>query len=137
VVIQEEEVNMKTKQELFDAVVDGFCAQGWRRSIDENGACVYRGPNGTKCAIGILIPNDVYSVRMEGKPLSGLLALAHANGIELPGEITEHQNFLAALQTVHDSCVMNPDDGLGLKLAINAFGLGAELKLDHFHARTL
>ena len=46
-----------TDQELFDAVVthllgmDGRCATG-------EGACLYRGPDGTACAVGALMTDE-------------------------------------------------------------------------------
>ena len=55
-----------TKQEYYDLLVlssvDGtFPSWGWG-SI----GCLYRSPNGTKCAIGVLIPYEEYELRMEG-----------------------------------------------------------------------
>lgn len=47
----------RTNQEIFDTCLTHLRAQG-RRSIDPiSGFCVYRGPDGLKCAIGALIPN--------------------------------------------------------------------------------
>lgn len=54
-----------TRQEAFDRVVRGLAAQGWERSVSERGTCLYRGPEGRKCAAGHLIPDDLYDPAME------------------------------------------------------------------------
>lgn len=48
-----------TLQEFFDQAVGGVIRQG-RRSVAENGKCLYRGPNGLKCAVGHCISDDEY-----------------------------------------------------------------------------
>lgn len=54
------------KQDYYDLlVVSAF--DGTFPSIDENGLCLYRGPNGTKCGVGILIPDDIYLPNIEGE----------------------------------------------------------------------
>lgn len=50
-------------QEAFDKAVSGVIKQG-SKSFTSNG-CKYRGPNGLKCAVGHLIPNDIYEPDME------------------------------------------------------------------------
>lgn len=52
-------------QEAFDLMVAHLIAQG-KPAVSPYGHCVYRGPDGTKCAVGILIPDDVYHPDMEG-----------------------------------------------------------------------
>lgn len=52
-------------QEAFDLMVAHLIAQG-RPSVDEEGACMYRGQDNTMCAVGILIPDDKYTDDMEG-----------------------------------------------------------------------
>ena len=54
-----------TKQTIFNKVVRHLRQQG-QKSSDQNG-CLYRGPNGTKCAIGCLIPDKKYNSNMEGR----------------------------------------------------------------------
>lgn len=46
-------------QKIFDKVVTHLLTQG-RRSVSWNGNCQYRGPEGRKCAIGCLIPDQYY-----------------------------------------------------------------------------
>ena len=52
------------KREIFDKVRDHLLAQN-AKSLTY-GSCLYRGPDGTKCAVGCLIPDDLYSSQMEG-----------------------------------------------------------------------
>lgn len=57
-------------QEIFNVAVEHFRRQG-QRSVEYLGApgtyCMYRGPNGLKCAIGVFIPDDEYRDWMEGR----------------------------------------------------------------------
>ncbi|RWD43899.1 hypothetical protein [Mesorhizobium sp.] len=53
-------------QELFDTIYLGLQAQGWQRSFDsQRDLCMYRGPEGRKCAIGQAIPDDEYDQAMD------------------------------------------------------------------------
>ena len=52
------------KSELFEKVRNHLLEQG-RRAADEKGDCLYRGPDGTKCAVGCIIPDDLYDPDME------------------------------------------------------------------------
>ena len=57
----------EVRQELFNRSVAGLAGQDFIRSFDISkrgfvgNGCVYRGPNGTKCAIGHLIPDEKYN----------------------------------------------------------------------------
>jgi hypothetical protein len=53
-----------TNQEIFDKVWNWFIRDNNPTSIQEN-FCLYRGPNGAKCAAGILIPDSEYLEGME------------------------------------------------------------------------
>ena len=61
-----------TNEEAFKISANGLLKQG-RKSVGstENavlmglGYCRYRGDHGRKCAIGLLIPDEEYSVHME------------------------------------------------------------------------
>jgi len=53
-------------QEVYDKVKAHLLSQN-RKSLDANGDCAYRGENGAMCAIGVLIPDDMYHVGLEGK----------------------------------------------------------------------
>lgn len=87
-----------TPQEAFDIAAKGIQAQGGR-SVDEDDVCLYRGPNGCKCAVGHLIPDDLYDPKMEKNPIECLLRRrrirAHFAGLDAC--------FLSDLQSTHDN----------------------------------
>lgn len=57
---------MMTKQEVFNKVVLHLRQQG-RPSLNANHDCMYRGEDGTKCAIGCLIEDKDYNPDFEGQ----------------------------------------------------------------------
>jgi len=85
------------KREVFETVKAHLLTQP-HRSI-EDGVCAYRGPNGEKCAIGVLIPDEAYHVGLEGKGATHDDVLK-ATGLEITG--VEDKNFLSQLQIIHD-----------------------------------
>lgn len=65
---------LMTKQEVFDTVANHLLTQMEKStrklpyaSIERvvMGACAYRGDGGLKCAVGVLIPDEKYSIDME------------------------------------------------------------------------
>lgn len=54
-------------QTAFDRVATHLLAQNEKATDNKSGHCVYRAPDGRKCAIGALIPDDKYTSEMEGK----------------------------------------------------------------------
>jgi hypothetical protein len=89
---------MMSEQEAFDIVVRGLAAQGWERSADEHGDCAYRGLGGRKCAIGHLIPDDLYDGALEGNGISSVLSYRY--GIrEAIGSVS---HLLEEMQGHHD-----------------------------------
>lgn len=100
-------------QTIFDTVVRHLWAQG-KQAADDNGSCLYRGPNGTKCAVGILIPDDKYLPRMDqGRGL--------VNVLDEAGIPAEHYALLLGLQRVHDKngswCASGPNENMVSALA--------------------
>jgi hypothetical protein len=55
-----------TDQELFDKVKNHLLTQS-AKSEDVLGQCLYRGPNGLRCAVGVVIDDNWYSTDLEGK----------------------------------------------------------------------
>jgi hypothetical protein len=55
---------MTSKQELFEKAINGLLQQGTVSYIQGTG-CMYRGLNGTKCAVGHLIPDELYDPEIE------------------------------------------------------------------------
>lgn len=56
---------MSSKQETFDIVVTHLRKQGCKSENDDY--CLYRGPNGTMCAAGVLIPDGKYQEEFENQ----------------------------------------------------------------------
>ena len=53
-----------TGQEIFDSVLAHLRKQG-DASLNASGKCAYRGEGGTACAVGCLIPDELYDPRIE------------------------------------------------------------------------
>lgn len=89
------------KQEIFDKVYTELFKQGVP-SVDPYGTCLYRGPNGTKCAVGHLIPDELYDEKMNKLGVDSLpdsvLQYIGANSENSFGVLS----LLRYLQDVHD-----------------------------------
>lgn len=86
-----------TPQEFFDRTATHLLKQN-ERSVDQEGGCMYRGPQGLRCAIGIWIPDSVYDASMEGAyafDICGYDGMDHLRGIDL--------TYLEAMQLIHDT----------------------------------
>lgn len=88
---------MPTRQETFDTVARHLLTQGRRATVvgrDGKPECVYRSPDGLKCAAGCLIPDYKYTHDMEGNKVTHSLVAA---------AIPEHdEDLVCDLQDVHD-----------------------------------
>lgn len=111
------------KQKLFNDVVAGFRAQNWERSRQEPsmynvGGCAYRGTNNTKCAIGLLISDKLYTQVLEGQSVLGIMYNSDLNSeietfarqfssylsreYDFDRDSDRDINFLNNLQMAHD-----------------------------------
>ena len=54
-----------TAQEIFDTVLTHLREQG-KAAKGRDGDCQYRGTRGTACAVGCLIPDELYNPLIEG-----------------------------------------------------------------------
>jgi len=81
-----------TNQEAFTTVVLHLRKQG-RRAHDHHN-CHYRAPDGCKCAIGALIPDDQYTPELEGSDVRALRDLPALQDLNL--------DLLHDLQITHD-----------------------------------
>lgn len=87
-----------TKQQIFDTVAKHLFTQGVRCD-DGDHNCLYRGPNGTKCAVGALIPDAMYNKDMEYNTVDGLFH----DFPEVQNILgRSNRDLLTALQYVHD-----------------------------------
>ena len=91
----------RTKQDVFNEVWTKITAQGRASMMD--GACVYRGDDGSACAIGCLI-DDETAQRLPN------WAVDEIEPELLPDWMRPMQYFLGAIQTAHDFAT--PIDGL-------------------------
>ena len=90
-----------TLQEIFDKVTTHLLTQGKKSKVEDSKVCLYRGSNGTMCAVGCLIKDEFYHEGLE-ENLSTAKIIHEAlqkSGIE----VTEKVNiFLRDLQKLHD-----------------------------------
>ena len=86
-----------THQEIFDFVWTKLYEQG--QPSRGNFGCRYRITEGLKCAVGYLIPDDLYKEDMEGHAVSTI-----SENYSLPREIfnKDNEEFLNDLQGAHD-----------------------------------
>lgn len=103
------------KQEIFNQVYAGAAAQNFEPSfiyVDQE-VCAYRGAEGRRCNVGLLIPDERYNPAFEGKGiLDGLFDCTTAyDECKSQGFDTEDQAeillFLSHLQEAHDGCAMS------------------------------
>ena len=107
---------MKTRQEITDIALLGILKQGCYCMAYLSGHCLYRGPGGLKCGIGMLIPDEKYTPELEDTtpthPTDEPQFSKHPNiqllyhvlssvGVSL--ETYADQLFLRQLQDVHDN----------------------------------
>lgn len=97
-----------TAQEIFDKVAEHLLTQKVEsRAVYKgyvNRACAYRGENRTKCAVGILIPDEDYRPEMEGNvPHKNLFSVEVWPNQDSAKPLKEHISLLSSLQRVHDN----------------------------------
>jgi len=95
---------MLTRQIIYDRVRDHLLKQNCR-AID-GAKCLYRGRNGTKCAIGALIPDSCYRPEFDfgSKGIHVLLGIytpIDIFGEELAPDVSIP--FLQNIQAIHDN----------------------------------
>lgn len=94
-----------TRQEIFNRVWTFLNTQG-KPSYD--GSCLYRGPNGTACAVGCLL-DDKTAEKFDTFVDPSISNIARYHYDELPRELLFHIDFLNELQEAHDSHVKESD----------------------------
>lgn len=100
------------KQEILDAVVAFMRKQrkpsGGRTAGGGSYYCRYRGPDGTKCAIGALIPDSIYDEVIEGKPIDDVL---HGSSAIRELFVGVDPAYLMSLQGCHDAAAVDHNSG--------------------------
>ena len=84
-------------QTFFNTVALHLLNQG-TRAANEHGVCLYRGPDGTKCAAGVMIPDCHYHPDMEQTSIDSVLS----NNPELEPYFPSIE-LATSLQNTHDS----------------------------------
>lgn len=109
---------MKTNREIFDTVKAHLLQQDDRAFDPDSGACRYRDQKGRKCAVGCVIPDELYNPLMEGATIvsielntrSSWREAEPGNGrwgalcaaLDAAGIPTSARGLLTALQSAHD-----------------------------------
>lgn len=95
-----------TLQTILNTSTAALVKQG-KRSADADGFCMFRDPDGNKCAVGHLIPDADYDPLFD-KPL-GENGFGNRHVLELYAEkLDVPAHFLQALQLRHDNA-KNPE----------------------------
>lgn len=77
-------------QRAFNKVYKHLMKQN--RRCENIFGCLYRGPGGMKCAIGVLIPDSLYNPSFEGDKIH----------VFCPGLSVRRKEFYTKLQKIHD-----------------------------------
>lgn len=90
---------LMTKQEIFTKAYLGLKGQGFAKAYSESRqGCQYRAPDGLRCAIGHVLPDELYVEMFDEKFLSGSELKQYVSIFdEVPDE------FLDDLQGIHDN----------------------------------
>jgi hypothetical protein len=95
-------------QEAFNLMVDHLRKQQQRSQGLNDTTCMYRGPDGLKCAVGALIPDELYIEDMEGSAITRILIDYRDRYPALSTLFKDIDPlFLAEMQDIHD---FNPID---------------------------
>ena len=82
-------------------------ARGVFPSATSTGYCQYRGDNGRKCAVGLILPDEIFNVVDECGDANSLIETCEAGGLSLswiPEGITPDD--LQIIQGIHDDAVV-------------------------------
>lgn len=91
---------MLTLQEIFDKVAHHLLTQNKRATGESDTFCMYRTPEGLKCAVGCLIPDELYNKKIEGKSIGTLFLECVLPGIE---NTAKSCTLLWELRRLHDN----------------------------------
>ena len=104
----------RTSQEVYDFVMTALAKQQWQPS-HYGEKCMYRGRDGCKCAVGHIIPDDLYDREFEQGSVHSLIhdRLKHVEDghkkYVLKRFLEEHRRMLILLQRFHDRHLTSKD----------------------------
>ena len=88
-----------TEQEAFDRMVNHLRKQGKKSVHEITRTCLYRHPDGLKCAVGALIPDELYKPDFETRTASDVFKLStHLNSLF----VHDIYLLLDRMQEIHD-----------------------------------
>lgn len=129
---------MYTMQEVFDKACTAIIAQGMRSSEDfdnEYSGCLYRGPNGLKCAIGHLLSDEqieFFGVKEGNSPLDFHPDLLDQLIKSVDTSIfTCKSDFLNEIQNLHDTCLNSEGDNFVFEFKAIAKQFAEHAKLNY------
>jgi hypothetical protein len=111
-----------SNQQVFDKVWDHFITKKNPPSIRDDGRCVYRGPDGSKCAIGIFIPDEKYFPEMDVN--SGHIPL-------LLDDIILNVSILYEFRRAHDSSAHRPQPSFHEKMKLQLIAIAVKHRLTY------
>lgn len=88
-----------TPQQILDTAYLGLKAQGKKSKNDT--ACAYRGPNGTKCGVGMLIDDETARC-WDGEPNPAIRSIISAGADGVEPWMVENLGLLRNIQYAHD-----------------------------------
>lgn len=84
------------KQETFDYVIKHLYTQG-KPALNNDGECMYRTSEGLMCAVGCLIPDNLYNENMEFTEIMEV-----SRKYKVPENVELYREMLLSLQRIHD-----------------------------------
>lgn len=116
-------------QQAFDIVCKHLLSMKHQSGIvEEDGtiSCQYRDDRGNMCAVGVLIPDDVYSNEFEGTSITQLIQRKEVENIFKGCDI----GLLCKFQTVHDDGTNWDSNGLKPEAIDTLCKIGKHYRLD-------
>lgn len=112
---------MSKYQELFNRAYLGLKSQDFKLSRDCNAwDPLYRGPDGTRCAIGWLIPDEKYELSFESSPIDRNFRIFNCLNLK---NTKENIEFVQKLQNCHDEASDSEDMIMKLENFGKSYGL--------------
>ena len=93
------------KQTIFDIILNKAITKP-EKAITKDGNCFYRHESGSKCFVGLLIPDTTYQPKMERKGVDFLCnSFPFLKPIILPTNMEYNRGiqFMEQLQSIHDN----------------------------------
>lgn len=119
---------LPSSQEIFDLVVEHLFTQG-RPAYDGNRGCMYRTYDGLRCAVGVLIPDDLYDPAFEMSKADTIIQELFDADL---ADWREHKDLLNVLQLTHDNSLRDPDGAFNtIELAIRLRDIAKDFFLEY------